>query len=143
MSFTKLLIVLAIAGGGYHYWTKRQEANTVASIAAAQAASPTGFIELPPATGGNPAAVTIVAPENCPEEGARRADSLADDLARKGIPVARAHNVNFSIPNNDMAVANKVMAVMQSEIPIVLVNGKAKSNPQLEEVLAEYRAMKR
>ena len=29
---------------------------------------------------------------------------------------------------------------MNGELPIVLVNGKAKSNPTLEEVIAEYKA---
>jgi len=138
MNIIKLLIALAVVGLGYQYWTKHHSKS--ASALSEPSASQNGFITLPPVDGGNAAVVMIVAAENCPEEDARRADFLADQLASNGIPVARAHNVHFSIPNGDASVAKKVMSVMNGELPIVLVNGRAKSNPRLEEVIAEYKA---
>ena len=34
----------------------------------------------------------------------------------------------------------RVNRVMQGELPIVIVHGRGKANPTLDEVLAEYRA---
>ena len=139
MNIIKLLIALAVVGLGYQYWTKHHS-KSASELSATLATSQNGFITLPPVDGGNASVVMIVAAENCPEEDARRADFLADQLASNGIPVARAHNVHFSIQNGDASVAKKVMSVMNGELPIVLVNGRAKSNPRLEEVIAEYKA---
>lgn len=139
MKLIRLLIVLAIAGFAYQSWT-RHHAGGDSAGGGQSSASARGFVALPPITGASPAAVAIVAAENCPEEAAQRADRLADGLARQGVPVARLHNVSFEIPDSDPAIANRVMAVMNSELPIVFVRGRAKSNPSLEEVAAEYRA---
>jgi hypothetical protein len=49
------------------------------------------------------------------------------------------HDVHFEIPNGDSSVVARVMSVMNSPLPIVFVRGKAKSNPSLEEVVAEYK----
>jgi hypothetical protein len=42
-----------------------------------------------------------------------------------------------------MSIANRVTSVMNGELPIVFVHGKAKSNPTLDEVAAEYRGAAR
>jgi hypothetical protein len=104
-----------------------------------EATSRHGFVDLPAVTGASPGAVLVIAAENCPEEAAQRADALAHRLRGHGLPVTRLHQVSFEMPGGDAAAAQRVMAVMNAELPIVFVRGKAKSNPSLEEVLAEYR----
>lgn len=139
MNLTKLIIVLCAAGFAYHHWGK-QYLGSEQAAGAASAPSRNGFVALPAVAGASTKAVLIIAAENCPEEAAQRADRLAEDLARGGVPVSRLHSVSFDIPNGDSSVADRVMSVMNGELPIVFVHGKAKSNPRLEEVFSEYRA---
>lgn len=137
MSILKLLIALAVVGFAYQYWSKHQGGEKAGSAVVAE--SRNGFTLLPEVTGASRTAVLIMAAEDCPEEAAQRADRLAEDLAREGIPVSRLHDVHFDIPNGDPAVLAQVMSVMNSPLPIVFVRGKAKSNPRFEEVVAEYK----
>jgi hypothetical protein len=141
MRLIQLVLVVAVAGGAYHYWNKQRAAEVAASEQSSD--SLRGFVALPPVSGGNANAVLIVAAENCPEEAAQRADRLADNLTRQGVPVSRVHTVSFEIPGNDMSIANRVTSLMNGELPIVFVHGKAKSNPTLDEVAAEYRGAAR
>jgi hypothetical protein len=81
MKIVKLLVVLAVAGFAYQYWSKHdQEGEQAGSTSVAK--SPNGFTPLPAITGANPAAVLIIAAEDCPEEAAQRADRLAEQFAR-------------------------------------------------------------
>lgn len=137
MTISRFIVIAVLAAAAYHTWNKYHREGE--GTAAAGAPSQQGFVALPPVTGARPDAVLVVAAENCPEEAAQRADRLAEDLARKGIPVVRAHEVSFEIPNNDSSVAGRVIATMNGELPIVFVRDKAKPNPTLEEVAAEYR----
>lgn len=139
MGWLKLLIALAVAGFAYQYWQKHGREGEHAAAAAVGEASRHGFVELPAVSGAGAASVLVIAAENCPEEAAQRADQLAYRLRSHGVPVTRLHNVSFDIPGGDAAVAQRVMAVMHGDLPIVFVRGKAKSNPSLDEVLAEYR----
>jgi hypothetical protein len=84
--------------------------------------------------------VLIVAAQNCPREGAVRADGLAREMAERHVRYRRASNVSFSVPAGaDVDVfLRRNNAIMNSEVPIVFVNGKVKSNPGLDEVIAEY-----
>jgi hypothetical protein len=139
MGVIKFIVVVALVGFGYQYWNKN---HSGAAKAAAEAAtkSANGFVAVPPADGASDNAVTVLAAENCPEDAARRADALVSDLGRKGIPVVRAHRVSFTMAGPDSAAAaQRVTAIMNGELPVVLVRGKARSNPTLEEVIAEYR----
>jgi hypothetical protein len=135
MRLIRLLLLFGIAVGIYQWYDKR-----VSDKALAAAQSAYGFVELPPMNAGAKAPVLVVAAENCPEDAAQRADRLADDLSRQGVPVARTHNVSFTIPNGDPDVVARINAVMNGPLPIVFVRGRAKSNASLDEVLAEYRA---
>ena len=65
-------------------------------------------------------------------------DRLAEDLGRKGIPVVRTHNISFRFEGSDGAQAEAVSAVMRGPLPIVFVRGRAKANPSLADVMAEY-----
>jgi len=134
MNALKILVALALLGFGYHQWSQRDRA----AAAAAAAPSNTGFVALPAVAGAN-ARVMVIAAEDCPEAAARRADDLAERLARDGIPVTRTHNVSFPAVNGADEL-QRVNRVMQGELPIVIVHGRGKANPTLDEVLAEVRA---
>ncbi|MES3023121.1 MAG: hypothetical protein V4857_16270 [Pseudomonadota bacterium] len=148
MNIVKLVLVAAICYGGYHHWQKTQREGGGAEGGALASAdqgskSRNGFVTLPPfegAAGGKQ--VVIFSPPNCPEEGAQRANALADGLSRKGIQVVRSHSANWNFEGGDQTTANKVMAVMNGDVPIVFVKGRAKANPSLDEVLAEYGSTK-
>jgi hypothetical protein len=125
--------VLALLGFGYHQWSLRERSTE------APAQSNATFVVLPAVAGANPTRVMVIAAEDCPEAAARRADDLAERLARDGIPVTRAHNVSFPAVNGADEL-QRVNRVMHGELPIVIVHGRAKANPTFDEVLAEYRA---
>lgn len=65
------------------------------------------------------------------------AERLASLLSSNGIAYRRATAADY---NNltSQEEANRVLAVMNGPIPIVYVNGRAKSNPAPDEVVAEY-----
>lgn len=86
--------------------------------------------------------IVIVAPENCPRDGARRAEALAKELSRQGLPFIRSHEVGFSSSSSDQKAFDKVNEIMTGEQPIVFINGKAKANPTIDEVIKEYKASK-
>ena len=137
MNIIKLLIVVGIVGFGYQYWVKHsaQGSGTVA-ISGASESGKGGFVQLPSFDAGSSAAVIVVAAENCPEEDARRADDLAAELRKQGIPVARSHSVSFTFSGADAGLADRVSALMNGKLPIVLVNGRGKANPALDDVMA-------
>ncbi|WP_457281091.1 hypothetical protein [Polaromonas sp. P5_D5] len=140
MSFIKILIVLGLAGFGYQYWTKHREGQpVVASTGSAGSSGSNGFVALPGTSSTASNAVQVIAAEDCPEEAAQRANSLAEQLSGKGIPVTRTHSISFTVTSGDAADAQRISSIMSGELPIVLVRGKAKSNPSLDEVVAEYR----
>lgn len=133
MNLIKLLLLIAIAGGGYHYWKNHGVERDLAA-----ATSEGGFISVPMPDGMSPHGVVVFAPENCPSDAAQRAYALVSDLGSRGVPVSRADAARFdNLP--DAATAERVRTVMSGQVPIVFVNGKAKSNPSLQEVVAEYR----
>lgn len=139
MNLVKVLIVLAFVGFGYQYWNKHHQDRT-ATIGASSIQSHNGFVDLPAVAGAGTGTVIVIAAENCPEQAAQRADYMAEQLRHDRIPVTRLHSVSFDIQNGDSAIAARVMEIMNGELPIVLVHGKAKSNPTVEEVIDEYRS---
>ncbi|TAK62730.1 hypothetical protein [Methylobacter sp.] len=136
MNIVKLLIILSVAGGGYHYWKAHSEGASSVAVEAS-ITSESGFVSLPPMEGESSDAVLVVAAENCPHEDAQRADNLAQALSEKGIPVVRTHNISFNHISSNKE-AERITSVMNGSLPIVFVDGRAKSNPTLEEVVAEY-----
>ncbi len=138
MSLFRVVVVVVLAGSGYAAWKHHEGAAARAAEAAEAAPSPNGFESVP--LDGDRDSVVIFAPLNCTREEAQRADFLADTLSRRGIPVKRTQQVNISfggIP--DDATASRVKGVMNGSLPIVFVNGRAKSNPTPEETVAEYK----
>ena len=144
MRFLKLLLVACMAVGVYHYVQTHHKAP------AAQAATPNpapdvsaqGFVALPPLQGAQPNKVMIIAPENCPKEAGQRAGFLEQALASEGIPASRTASVQFGLPmDGDTAgIKASLDKVMMGELPIVVINGRAKNNPQMSEIEAEFRS---
>jgi hypothetical protein len=144
MNIVWILIVVGIAGGGYNTW-KQHHGNTIqvgnkVQVGSRTVISENGFASLPPVNGQTSRKVYVLAPENCPGEDAKRADSLAADLSRKGIPVVRRDSARFSLSSQlESDVQTRMSEVMGGPLPIVFVDGRAKSNPSLDEVVAEFR----
>ncbi len=141
MSLKTLIFVLVAGMGGYYFWlTHRPAAGGPGSV------NGNGFMAMLPldeSTAGAEA-VIILAPENCPSAMAQRADSLAYSLSNKGIPFTRASRAGFTFTENPSRVLfDKIDSVMGGEGPVVFVRGRAKANPTLEEVVAEYGAQEK
>jgi hypothetical protein len=136
-----LLLLLALAGAAYHYkYAHHFGSSTSDSASDSTAADHHGFVELPDVIGFNKSRVMVVAAENCPHADAQRADRLAEELQERGIPVSRTHEVNFNPEHIDLAVAQRIPSVMEGALPIVFIHGRAKGNPSLDDVVAEYQA---
>jgi len=137
MKAIKLMLVLAVPIVAYQFWTTHQQEQQ--QRIAAVAASPNGFVPLPAVAGADPRQVIVFAPENCPSDAAQRSDAMARDLMNKSIPTMRSHDVTFT-GAPEPGVQDRLNAVMNGELPIVIVNGKGKANPTLDQVVAEYMA---
>ena len=99
-----------------------------------------GFV--PILAGGNspPNTAVVLAALNCPSAQAKRADAMASRLSELGIPNARANNYRVGgVTRDQSAMIEQTSAVLDGEIPVVIVNGRAKVNPSAEDVVAEMR----
>ncbi len=135
MKIIRLMLLAGILGAGWQYWNKQQDGQAMA-----RATSSRGFVELPAPAGSSPNQVLVIAAENCSADAARRADDLEADLRHQGIPVRRTSQVNFEFSGGDSSdLLNRINRVMNAEPPIVFVRGRAKANPTLAEIVAEYR----
>jgi hypothetical protein len=134
VNLLKIAFILVVAAGGYNHWRQyRATADALSGYSDER-----GFLALPPVNGRNPASILVIAAENCPHDDAQRADRLAEELLRRGLPVVRAHSVRFSLPSDDRAVVARIETVLNGPLPLVFVHGRAKANPTLGQVLAEY-----
>ena len=133
MKVIKLLFFLALPIVAFQYWYTHQP-----KTAPMVAVSPNGFIPLPTVATADPRQVVVFAPENCPQEASVRSDAMARDLINRSIPSVRSHDISFTSSDPDPGIQNRLNAVMNGEFPIVIVNGKGKANPTLDEVMAEY-----
>jgi len=142
MSLIKLLLIIGMLGTAFHYWKKPPRATPApsATVQSGQSGQPTGFVAVPPPNGAPANTVMVVAAENCPHEDAQRADRLTAELKGRGIPVQRSHQVSFTIDSPDAAVPERIDSVMNGQLPIVFINGRAKPNPSIEDVIAEFKS---
>jgi hypothetical protein len=102
-----------------------------------------GFVPVATSAGAAPDVAVILAALNCPSVQAKRADSMASQLSQMGIPNQRANNYSVTgVPRDQMPLLMRTNVVLTGEIPIVIINGMAKANPTVDEVVAEYRAGK-
>lgn len=131
------LIAAAAAAGAVHYATG---AHHISRETAALADS-NGFIPATMPDGAAQDTVLILAPLNCPHEGARRADALAARLKDLGIPAVRSNQYSLAnIARADRASVDRTIDILKTnQVPVVFVNGKAAPNPDSDAVVAEYR----
>lgn len=139
MKLLKILLIVGVAAFGYKSWSQYQLSRERAALAQL---SPGGF--LPVGTPGQaaPGEVYILAPLNCPSSEAQRAEALAARLKELGIPTRRGSSFTLqasSPSEEERARLERVAHILRGPAPAVFVNGMGKSDPTLEEVLAEYR----
>ena len=132
---------------------ERLRIAAVAAIAAAMLAgcakseyekaekSVNGFIEVHMPNGAKPDTVMIFAPPNCPREAGQRARELSEALTKQEIPNVLTNRFSLQFTDNSaefQAKLKRTAAIMEGEIPAVLINGMGRSNPTPEQVAAEY-----
>ncbi len=100
-----------------------------------------GFIPVRMPDGAERGTVLILAPRNCPSTQARRADALAGELTRAGIPNRRTamYSIARATPEDRPSISRALDLVRLDRAPVVMIGGRAKANPTTEEVVAEYR----
>ena len=138
MSAVRFVLLGAVVGMAWLGWNQHKahvEARAIAALTDER-----GFIEFEKPQGAKNNEVLIVAAQNRPRDGAVRADRLAREMAERNIRFRRSSGVSFSVPQGaDVdTFVRRNNAIMNGEVPIVFVNGKVKSNPGLDEVIAEY-----
>lgn len=138
MNVLRLLLLLSIAGGAYHWWHKHKVAEM--ERVAMSDASDTGFVPMQRPMNTPSGAVLIFAPPNCPSATATRARALARGLEDLGIPHVVLDEASFDIDGSDPVLMTRFRSVMEGNGPPVFVRSRAKAAPSLDEVVAEYRA---
>lgn len=99
-------------------------------------AGSSGFVAVTNPEGFNPAQVVVLGP-NCSSAAGQRTRALIAQLAQARVPYVQASD--FSVTASaDVQGLYRLQEVMQGDAPIVFVNGKAKANPQMQEVMSEY-----
>jgi hypothetical protein len=135
MRALKLLAVVAAVALAIHWWSGRAERVDGA------AKSPNGFVSVIMPEGARRNTVIIFAPLNCPSDAAQRAAHLADELTSRGIPNVRSDSYDATVTNptaDQEANIKRTNDVVNAGVPAVFINGRAKANPTLDEVIAEY-----
>jgi len=100
-----------------------------------------GFIEVVMPENARQDMVIIFAPPNCPREAGQRARALHERLTKLEIPAEMSSRYSLRFTDNSDAFKarlKRTAAIMEGEIPAVLINGMGKSNPSAAEVAAEY-----
>ena len=96
-----------------------------------------GFLPLPKPDAAVSGKVLIIAPPNCPSDAGVRADTLEHALSAAGVDYVRTGSVGFSTASEKDV--DRLNSVMSGELPIVFVGGLAKNNPDVSEIIVEYR----
>ena len=145
MKLIEIVLIAAVAIGVF----TRLHNDRVKARTSAQSIEYKTFVQVPQVVGQSTSTVLVLAALNCSKEVAQRADQLAADLSQSGIPVARINQVQYSFGyrnkedlerKESVEERDRVDALMRGTLPIVFVHGRAKNNPTLEEVIAEYRS---
>jgi hypothetical protein len=138
MSIGKWVLAAAVVGGGAHAWQVHQHAVLHKKLQAS--ADSYGFVPVLLANGAPKNTAVILAALNCPSAQAKRADAMASRLSELGIPNARANSYMVGgVRQDQAALVEQTSAVLGGEIPVVIVNGMAKANPTIDEVVSEYQ----
>ena len=113
MTAMKVILILGLAGLAYHYWEQHQIRSDLAANV-----YPIGFLVVPTPTNLDGGTVIILAAENCPKDDAKRADQLALDVARRKVPVTRAHHAEYLIPDPNPALMKRFDSVTRGLFPL-------------------------
>jgi hypothetical protein len=134
----KLLIVGAALIGAQHAWSVHQRSRLEHQTLAG--ANANGFIDVLMPDGAPPHTVLVFAPLNCPSDGAKRADAMAERLTALGIPNIRTSQYQASgLRAGQKELMEHTNVVMSGTIPVVIIDGMGKSNPSMDEIASEYR----
>jgi hypothetical protein len=134
----KLILAAAVVGGGVHVWQTHERSVAIRNLLASGDAY--GFVPVLTSNGAPANTAIILAAINCPSAQAKRADALAAKLNELGIPNTRANNYAVAnVTREQAAMIKQTSAVLGGEIPVVIINGKGKANPSVDDVVAEYR----
>jgi hypothetical protein len=136
MRFPVIVGVIA-AVLGYQMYSHHQAAHALRDVM--DSADTNGFLEVPAPVGQNADTVYVVAAQNCPHAAAQQADRLAKVLGEKGIPVQRTSEVSYQPQHVDAAMMKRLNIVMNGPLPLVFINGRVAPNPEMDQVVAEYK----
>jgi len=136
MRLLKLAVLVCAVAVAYHYWRKHHPPDADAYAAVPSSANKNGFVELAPNNNAPLGLVLIVAPPDCPSDEARRADELQELLAAEGIPSRRTETLGFAFEGTEDV--DQFNLIMTGKMPVVFVNGRAKNDPRVAEIVAEY-----
>lgn len=136
MDLLKYLLILAVIVGAYQHFGSRLKADYASP-------SPNGFVSVQMPDDGKEDVVLILAPLSSPSNDAKRADALAARLNERGIPNRRGSSyLIYSLKPGQVSAVERAKEIMRSEAPAVFINGMAKANPSVDEVVAEYERTK-
>lgn len=136
MRTLKVLAAIAALAIGVHVWHGRH-GLTRDMLALADS---NGFVPVQMPDGSARDTVLILAPVNCPSDGAKRADALSSRLRELGIPNIRSSQYSVSgLTQGNREGVKRAFAVMNGQVPAVMLNGRGKANPTADEVAIEYR----
>lgn len=127
----RIFVVLILAAafiGSWFIWSRDPLADTPSDAH--------GFIAMPLPGNHDAATVLILTPPHSPDDLRQVADTLQQALQDAGIPAARDTRYH----SDDPAVSARFNALAHRPGPIVFVRNKARANPPLADVIAEYRA---
>ena len=119
-----------------HLWHAHQ--HTVLQRQLEEISDDQGFVPVQMPDNAPDGKVVILAPVNCPSQVAKRADALAQYLSDQGIPNMRSSTYLIARVTPDMMPG--IERAHSLAPPVVLINGRGKSNPSAEEVVDEYRS---
>src|SRR5690625_3357786 len=137
MGMKRWLVLFIAAFALYHVWSTHHLAREMDGYEMQTGAN--GFVHLPAAPQGHSAGdVYVVAAENCPEEAARRADGLYEQLVQAGVSVRRTHRVEFEFEQPLPRTALSTIDEIRNDVlPLVSIGDRGEPNPGFEAVMAE------
>jgi hypothetical protein len=141
MRFAQVLLIAALLVAASHLWKSHERSRLEREVLAT--ANSNGFVPVEMPSGAPRNTALILAPVNCPHEGAQRADAMAHRLSEMGIPNVRTSHYAVETtgpPAPELSERlERSTVVLNGQIPIVLINGMGKANPTVDEVASEYR----
>lgn len=139
MNGSKLILGIVVFGVAAQAWlfSMAMQTRSASGSPSSSRTSASGFTKVLSPVGATPGEVLIVGP-NCTSEQGVRTRELARKLADLKVPYQQTDSARFSAnPITGWGDWAQINQLMQGDSPVVFINGRAKANPSLEEVLAE------